>query len=171
MTKITSTYTNDCSAADLLCIAAFLGMTAKQVAAHQKKDNLRSAVGTKLAAHLSSTGVDFVELENLPSDLAREQQAEQDIGNAGKNNKAGRRATTKWHGAYEVVKDGRRAGSTDEDSEIFNALYTCSSFEEFFAKAPAKEVLRGKKHENRVNTANASVGYAVKNGWIKPLAM
>ena len=97
-----------------------------------------------------------------------------DIGNAGKNNKRERKATdgatktraSKLAGEYEVVK---KAGNAETDAgkwEIWQHVWTCTSFEEFFAKAPAKAVTK----TGRVVTASSEIQWAIKSGWIKPKA-
>lgn len=99
-----------------------------------------------------------------------------DIGNAGKNTKRERKATadgapkaprTKLSGAYDVTK---KAGNSEADEgkwEIWQHVWSCTSFEEYFAKAPAKAVTK----TGRVVTASSEIQWAVKCGWITPTAV
>ncbi len=96
-----------------------------------------------------------------------------DIGNAGKNTKRERKASTsdvpktkrsKLSGAYTVAK---KAGVADKDEgkwAIWQHVWSCTSFEEYFAKAPTKSVTA----TGRLITASSEINWAVKSGWIVP---
>lgn len=101
-----------------------------------------------------------------------------DISNAGKNTKRERKAkaegeskprANKLVGAYEVAKRPNSPTVTGKDAgkwEIWEHVWSCTSFEEFFAKAPKKAVTA----TGRVITPSSEMGWAVKCGWIKPVA-
>jgi hypothetical protein len=72
-------------------------------------------------------------------------------------------------GAYTVgpKKCGLKA-TPDTDAgkhSIWQHVFTCSSFEEFFSKAPAKAVTK----TGRVITAYSEINWAIKSGWIAPV--
>lgn len=135
---------------------------------------LRTVIATKLRNHPDyndtfNSGELQLEFDCLP-DL--------DIGKAGANKRARKaaptgEATTKRAtgatpraGAYKVAK---RSGSMEADAgkwEIWQHVWSCSSFEEYFASAPAKGVTK----TGRVITAASEMGWAIKSGWIVPEA-
>lgn len=98
-----------------------------------------------------------------------------DIGKAGANKRTRKTAgdatakrtpvgRTPRTGAYKVAK---RSGSMEADAgkwEIWQHVWACSSFEEYFAKSPAKGVTK----TGRVITAASEMGWAIKSGWIVP---
>jgi hypothetical protein len=98
-----------------------------------------------------------------------------DIGNAGKNTKRERKAAdpsqpkapkSKLAGAYNIVK---KAGNAEADAgkwEIWSHIWSCSSFEEFFAQCPAKAMTK----TGRVVTASSEIQWAIKSGWIAQVA-
>lgn len=113
-----------------------------------------------------SLEVEFACLADLP---------EPDINNAGKNKSTatgqrsratGGKAALK--GAYVVVKNGLKCNA-EKDPEKFamwQHVWNCTSFEEFFKVAPAKAVTA----TGRIITASSEIQWAVKSGWIKPVA-
>ena len=133
---------------------------------------LRTVIATKLGNHPDyndtfNSGELQLEFECLP-DL--------DIGKAGANKRTRKttstgEATTKRAtgatprtGAYKVAK---RSGSMEADAgkwEIWQHVWSCSSFEEYFAKSPTKGVTK----TGRVITAASEMGWAIKSGWIVP---
>lgn len=131
---------------------------------------LRKALATLLGnssddeyGQLWRTGALEVEFDHLP-DL--------DIGNAGKNTKRASTGTagprSKLTGAYYVAKRPASASVNDGDAgkwEIWQHVWTCTSFEEYFAKAPKKGFTSA---TNRAITASTEINWAVKSGWIKP---
>lgn len=70
-------------------------------------------------------------------------------------------------GAYVVVKKGVKCtAETDAGKwQIWQHVWACHSFEEFFKAAPAKAVTK----TGRVVTARSEILWAVKSGWIKPV--
>lgn len=135
---------------------------------------LRTVIATKLGNHPDyndtfNEGKLELEFDCLP-DL--------DIGKAGANRRTRKasaadktdtkRATgaTPRTGAYKVAK---RAGNAEADAgkwEIWQHVWSCSSFEEYFAKAPAKGVTK----TGRVITAASEMSWAIKSGWVVPEA-
>lgn len=135
---------------------------------------LRTVIATKLGNHPDyndtfNEGKLELEFDCLP-DL--------DIGKAGANRRTRKASAadgttpkrttgaTPRTGAYKVAK---RAGSAEADPgkwEIWQHVWTCTSFEEFFAKAPAKGVTK----TGRVITASSEMSWAIKSGWIVPEA-
>lgn len=103
--------------------------------------------------------------------LADEQQ-EPDINAAGKNkakSSTGPRATSSdLKGAYTVEKKGVKCSEETDPGKwaIWQHVWSCSSFEEYFAKAPKKQVTR----TGRVITATSEIRWAIKSKWIKPVA-
>ena len=89
-----------------------------------------------------------------------------DISKAGANTRKGG-ARSKLTGAYEIVK---RSGPTAESDpakwEIWQHVWANTSFEAFFKAAPAK----GLTKTGRLITAASEIQWAVKSGWIKPVA-
>lgn len=125
---------------------------------------LRTILATKLAnspddefGQLWRNGELEVEFDHLP-DL--------DIGKAGANTKRGGAAgtrPTKLVGEYHVVK---KSGTADKDPgkwAIWEHVWACSSFEDFFKAAPAKSTTA----TNRVISASSEIQWALKSGWIK----
>jgi hypothetical protein len=170
-TQINGHFVNTCNNDDLRFIALYLKVTPKQYSTYSNagRAKLLAYIGTKLANLLAGLNVDYIELDNLPSDLAPKQPEPEvkanPFGKAKASKKAGTPRPSKLAGAYTIIKDGR-GSSKARPSAIYDALFSCTTFEEFFAKAPAKEIFAGKLHEQSVNTATASVGYALRNGWI-----
>lgn len=132
---------------------------------------LRTVIATKLGNHPDyndtfNSGELQLEFDCLP-DL--------DIGKAGANKRSRKTTTDKTGakratggtprtGAYKVVK---RAGVAEADAgkwEIWQHVWSCSSFEEYFEKAPAKGVTK----TGRVITAASEMSWAIKAGWIVP---
>lgn len=100
--------------------------------------------------------------------------AEPDINAAGANKRsaAPRKANTVGSvvqkGNYIVVKRGLKCdASTDpEKFNLWQHVWTCASFEEYYANAPKKAVTR----TGRIITAASEMAWAIKSGWIKPFA-
>jgi hypothetical protein len=70
-------------------------------------------------------------------------------------------------GNYTIVKRTGLKASAETDSgkwEIWQHVWACNSFEEFFAKAPAK----GTTKTGRIITARSEIKWAMLSGWIKP---
>lgn len=94
---------------------------------------------------------------------------EPDINAAGKN-KAKRQASsgtaTELKGAYVVVKKGLKCDEATDPGKwaIWQHVWGCGSFEEFFQKAPKKGVTK----TGRVVSATSEIRWALKSGWIKP---
>lgn len=108
------------------------------------------------------------EFKHLP-DVA----PEPDINAAGQNTARKQRAATSkgspLTGAYVVVrKDGLRCTqeSDPEKYALWQYVFGCSTFEEYFAKAPKKAVTR----TQRIITASSEMLWALKQGWVKPVA-
>lgn len=92
-----------------------------------------------------------------------------DIGKAGANKTGGtRKASSKLTGAYRVAKVGVKctADNDPDKYEIWQHVWNCGSFEEYFQKAPKKGVTK----TGRVITAASEMRWAVKCGWIVPTA-
>ena len=100
-----------------------------------------------------------------------------DIGNAGKNTKRERKTAdgqpkaskprTTLSGAYEVAKRPNSPSVTGGDAgkwEIWEHVWACNTFEEFFAKAPKKTFTTA---TNRMITPSMEINWALKCGWIK----
>lgn len=97
-----------------------------------------------------------------------------DMGNAGAN-KTKRGASTqgvkgaKLEGAYEVVCKTKLKCTAESDPDkwaIWQHIWECNSFEEFFNKAPAK----GARRSGKPISAASEIRWAVERGWIKPKA-
>jgi hypothetical protein len=90
-----------------------------------------------------------------------------DIGKAGAQ-RASRGASATLVGPYVVVKRGVKCTPETDASkyEIWQHVWACKSFEEYFAKAPKKGVTK----TGRIITAASEMRWAVKCGWIKPVA-
>lgn len=83
--------------------------------------------------------------------------------------KAPAKRNGKLSGAYKVVrKDGLRCTqeSDPEKFALWQFVWNCNTFEEYFAKAPAKAVTR----TGRIITASSEMLWAIKCGWIVPVA-
>lgn len=133
---------------------------------------LRTILLHKFAANDCEYGCDFakgeltMEIHCLP-DL--------DIGKAGSaNKKAGATGPRrgKLTGEYKVVKCTKPNGPTNGGDagmwEIWKHIWECTSFEEYFAKCPAKGVKSGGK--GSVISASSEMNYAIKCGFIVPVA-
>lgn len=124
---------------------------------------LRTILATKLAnssadeyGELWAKGELEVEFDHLP-DL--------DISKAGANTKRtnGGGAKSKLSGEYHVVK--ARDMSKDAGKQaIWEHVWACKSFEDFFAKSPAKSTTSA---TGRVISASSEIQWALKSGWIK----
>ena len=146
---------------------------ASKTVANVSYAKLRTVIATKLGNHPDyndtfNSGELQLEFDCLP-DL--------DISKAGANKRTRKtapagEATTKRApagrtprtGAYKVAK---RSGSMETDAgkwEIWQHVWSCSSFEEYFTKSPAKGVTK----TGRVITAASEMGWAIKSGWIVP---
>lgn len=94
-----------------------------------------------------------------------------DINAAGKNKGAGapRKASMRLTGAYKVVNKNGFKGNEQSDPgkwQIWQHVFNCATFEEYFAKCPPKGVTK----TGRIITASSEMLWAVKSGWIKPVA-
>lgn len=95
-----------------------------------------------------------------------------DIGRAGANTKRERKtadpsspkAKATRTGGYTVTKKSGVADADEGKWAIWQHVWTCTSFEEYFAKAPAKSVTK----TGRVISASSEIAWAVKSGWITP---
>lgn len=101
----------------------------------------------------------------LPDD-----QPEPDINAAGANKQRKARSTGRKQGltgAYRVAKRGLKCTVESDPAKfaLWQFVWECKSFEEYFAKAPAKAVTR----TNRIITATSEMLWAVKCGWIVPV--
>ena len=107
-----------------------------------------------------ASGELFVSIDHLP-DL------ELDMGKAGENTKkTSAKRASKLAGAYVVVKARDMSGDEGKQA-IWKFVWECSTFEDFFAKAPGKSVT---SKTGRLITASSEIQWAVKSGWIKPVA-
>lgn len=170
-------------------IATMIGMTQEQIETAAKQDlrnasksvakltcaKLRTIVNKKLQDSqeygdmFKGTGVE-IEFACLP-DL----EIEPDINTAGKNKStpSGQRSgatggKAAMVGPYTVVKCGLKC-NVDTDPEkyaMWQFVWSCKSFEEFFAKAPKKAITR----TGRIISASSEISWALKSGWIKPVA-
>jgi hypothetical protein len=97
---------------------------------------------------------------------------EQDINAAGSNKKASgarpRSTNGKLSGAYVVVKCGLKCTeqSDPEKYALWQHVWTSGTFEQYFANAPKKAVTC----TGRIITASSEMLWAVKCGWVKPVA-
>lgn len=178
-----------------LAVSPFVGYTqaaAEKLASEQlakgsaKRGNRSTASGDLPAAKLRTCIVN--KLQNNPdiADTFAEANGfafefncladEQDMSKAGAN-KAKRNtgagsskgATGDLTGAYVVKKQGVKCSAeTDAGKwEIWQHVWACQSFEEFFAKCPAKGVT---SKTNRVITARSEILWALKSKWIEKVA-
>jgi hypothetical protein len=170
-TQINTHFVNTCASDDLRFIAAYLKVTPKQYSTYASagRAKLLAYIGTKFANLLAGLGVDFITLANLPSDLAPAPEPEPAKANPFGSAKA--RATsagkTPLKGGYTLVKKGLKAGVGDPKWDIWNHIYTCSTFEEVFAKAPAKVIKTGGKS---IASPASELNWSLKSGWIVPTA-
>lgn len=130
---------------------------------------LRTVILTKLGGDACEHGAFFAAGElvwefQCLADAEYDPEVELDMSAAGANTKkAGARRTSKLSGAYEVVK--MRDMSGDEGKQaIWQWIWTCDTFEDFFAKAPAKSFT---SKTNRQISAASEIGWALKSGWIR----
>lgn len=71
-------------------------------------------------------------------------------------------------GKYKVANKPASPSVTGNDAEkwkIWQHVWDCTSFEEYFAKAPAK----GQKATGSMISASGEMSYALKMGWIVPV--
>lgn len=174
---------------------AFVGYSqdaAEKLAAAKLKG---AAVGNDRIGKGSSAGVGDLEAPKLRTCIVNKLQDSPDVGDAFKSgdmefefncladldmgtagaNKA-KRATSQrtasavgtMVGAYAVVKAGVKCTVETDPGKwaIWQHVWACGSFEEFFATAPAKGVTK----TGRVITARSEIQWAMKSGWIKPVA-
>lgn len=111
------------------------------------------------------------DLESAPSpkpEAKAPEAPEMDISSAGKNSKGTKRAS-KLSGAYVVSKRTKVGGPTNGGDEgmyeIWKHIWNCLSFEEYFAKAPAK----AQKKSGTIITAAGEMNYAVRSGFVTPV--
>lgn len=98
---------------------------------------------------------------------------EPDINAAGQNTAkrqrtGGARPNGKLQGGYIVVrKDGLRCTqeSDPEKFALWQHVWNCNTFEQYFKEAPAKAVTR----TGRIITASSEMLWAIKCGWVKPV--
>lgn len=175
-TQINGHFVNTCNNDDLRFIAHYLKVTPKQYATYQSagRAKLISYIGTKLGNLLSGLGVDFIQLDDLPSDLVAKPAEPEVKANPFGSSKASSKATgaprakSNLSGAYTLLKKGLRAELSDPKWEIWNHIYECTTFEEVFAKAPAKVVKTGGK---TFASPTTELGWALKQGWIVPVTV
>jgi hypothetical protein len=98
--------------------------------------------------------------------------ADLDMGNAGANSRrsgGGRKAMGgELKGAYVVVKRGAKctADSDLQKSLLWDIIWNSATFEQVFAKAAPKYITR----TGRIITPNSELRWALKQGWIVPVA-
>jgi hypothetical protein len=171
-TQINGHFINTCSLADLDHVVQFLKITPAQTkkALSKGASALRAYVGTKLGNYLSASGVEFFTMADLPSDLANakkqaEAQPKAEPKAEPKSNPFASASTgktrSKLSGAYVVLKRGLTASADSEKWQIWTPIYECTTFEEVFARAPAK-VVKGKT----IATPATELAWALKKGWI-----
>lgn len=88
-----------------------------------------------------------------------------DMGNAGANRqRASRTTTSTLTGAYRVAKNNLKATEQSDPGKwaIWQHVWACKTFEEYFAKAPKK----GTTKTGRVITAASEMRWAVNKGWV-----
>lgn len=135
---------------------------------------LRTVVNTKL-----SNKNDYVEGWGQGSSFDFEfhgpnfadEQPEPDINAAGANKQRKARATGArtggaQKGEYKVAKRGLKC-TMEQDPEKFKLwqyVWESKSFEEYYAKAPAKAITR----TGRIITAASEMAWALKSGWVVP---
>lgn len=95
---------------------------------------------------------------------------EPDINAAGANkrqrNAAAPNRAGVQQGRYKVAKRGLKC-TVEQDPEKFalwQHVWNCTSFEEYYAKAPKKAVTR----TGRIITAASEMAWAIKSGWVVP---
>lgn len=89
-----------------------------------------------------------------------------DIGKAGANNGGSRKTSSKLTGEYHVARRTTNESSNGGDAgkwEIWEHIWNCTTFEEFFAKAPAK----AQKKSGTIITPASEMNYAIRSGMIK----
>jgi hypothetical protein len=95
-----------------------------------------------------------------------------DINAAGQNNRkqrAPRGNGAAQQGAYKVVNRNGLKCTAESDPEKFalwQFIFNCNTFEQYYAQAPKKAVTR----TNRIITAASEMGWAIKCGWIVPVS-
>lgn len=99
-----------------------------------------------------------------------DEQAEPDINSAGQNTRqrASAPRAGKQQGAYVVVKRGLKC-TMEQDPEKFKLwqfVWNCKTFEEFYQQAPKKAITK----TGRIITAASEMAWAIKSGWVKPVA-
>lgn len=137
---------------------------------------LRTVVSTKLANQNDyvtgwGQGAEFEFEFNGPN--FAEEQPEPDINAAGANKQrkarsTGQRTNGVQKGAYRVVKQGLKC-TAEQDPEKFKLwqfVWQCGTFEEYYAKAPAKAITR----TGRIITAASEMAWAIKSGWVVPVS-
>lgn len=94
-----------------------------------------------------------------------------DISKAGANKTrtSGTRKTSgALKGAYRVAKQGLKC-TVEQDPEkyaLWQHVWNSTSFEQYFAAAPAKAITK----TGRIITAASEMAWAVKSGWVVPTA-
>lgn len=133
---------------------------------------LRTVVLTKLQ-NANDLVSDFSHGNSFDFEFAHlaDEQPEPDINAAGQNNakRQTRKGNGKLSGAYVVVKkDGLRCTqeSDPEKFALWQHVWNSGTFEQYFAQAPAKAVTR----TGRIITASSEMLWAIKCGWVKPVA-
>ena len=127
---------------------------------------LRTVILTKFGNDSCEHGA-FFAAGDLMLELACLPDLELDMGAAGANTKkAGAKRASKLAGAYVVTKARDMSGDAGKQ-EIWQHVWSCTTFEEFFAKAPAKAFTT---KTNRLITAASEIAWAVKSGWVTPVA-
>lgn len=98
-----------------------------------------------------------------------------DINAAGQNtrkqraNAPGRVGGVQQTGAYRVVNSKGLKCTEASDPEkyaLWQFVWQCKTFEEYYAKAPKKAVTR----TNRIITAASEMAWAIKSGWVMPVS-
>jgi hypothetical protein len=110
-------------------------------------------------------------LDNLPSDLEKAPNQSEQANPFTKPNSAKQKTASaprsKLTGEYELIKKGLRADANDPKWEIWTHIYECHTFEDVFAKSPAKVFKTGGK---TIASPSTELAWALKQGWIKPVA-
>ena len=92
---------------------------------------------------------------------------EETMASAGANKqRATRQPSSKLTGDYVVAKKGLKCTAETDPGKwaIWQHVWECNNFEQYFAKAPKKGVTR----TGRVITASSEMLWAVKSGWVVP---
>jgi hypothetical protein len=98
--------------------------------------------------------------------LKADPEPDLDINAAGKNT-GGAARSSKLSGAYYVAKKSTSASVSGGDEgkwAIWQHIWNCSSFEEYFAKCPPKST----KKSGTIISAASEMNYAVRTGMIVP---